>query len=83
MSAVTLRAEEDETMATSEKARKRAQEWLEECARIMGPGPVVILPEVKESLAELLDEWEYKPPTNPPPDLGIEWNQGYDESDED
>jgi hypothetical protein len=46
-------------MAT-DGARQRAQAWLLECAKLMGPPPpatlpVVILPEVEESLAELLD----------------------------
>lgn len=47
-------------MAT-DGARKRARQWLLECAKTMGgprapkPQRVVILPEVQESLAKLLD----------------------------
>jgi hypothetical protein len=52
-----MRAIPEETTVASEQARKRAREWLEACGRLMGTGPVVILPEVEESLAELLDEW--------------------------
>jgi hypothetical protein len=44
-------------MSPSDTARKRAREWLEYCGQLMGGGNLVILPEVEESLAELLDEF--------------------------